>query len=64
MFKMIRASKTLQVGLRSDGKVVINHRDWRDDDGDFVDAVLSQEDCRALGEIVNTGKIHESRNDP
>ena len=61
MFKMIRITDALQVGLNSENNVVINHRDWRHEDGDFVDAVMSQDDCRALGDIVLSGRIHDSR---
>ncbi|QDP65814.1 MAG: hypothetical protein Unbinned7865contig1001_13 [Prokaryotic dsDNA virus sp.] len=60
-FKMLVITSTLRAGLRSDGAIVVNHKDWRDEDGGIVDATISQSDCIALGEFVSSGKIKDSR---
>lgn len=62
-FKMLRVNENVYAGLNAKGDVVLNHLFWRDEDGEIVDAVLSQDDCRAIGEFVSSGKINESRAD-
>ena len=62
-FKMLRASPNIQAGLNDKGNVVINCLFWTDENGDFVDAVLTKEDCIALGDFVASGKIDESRSE-
>ena len=60
-FKMLRVSPNIQAGLNSDGLVVINNLFWTHENGDFVDAVLTKEDCVLLGSFVASGQIEKSR---
>jgi hypothetical protein len=61
-FKMLRVSPNIQAGLNGKGQVVINSLFWTDENSDFVDAILTKQDCIALGDFVASGKIDESRN--
>ena len=63
-YKMQRISDNLSAGLNAQGNVVLNHLFWRDDDGALIDALMTQDDCRALGEFVSSGRIQNTRKEP